>query len=408
MSDKIMTKTNMPDPKESDVIIIGAGPAGLATALGLSGSGLSVTIIDKTLFPRDKVCGGGLSSRSLRVLGELLPASKIGFPMLPIHGFSLVTPDQVEYIYLPAVLGEQPVLGATIDRRLFDHALLEAVVELPGTVFIGETEALAIHTSEGRVDIETSRGCFKGRMAIVADGAHSKLINSLAGDPFDRKTDAIALRGIFKDVKPEGAEAVVSFYFLKDVFPGYFWLFPLPDGHWNAGIYLPLGFKQQKKHNLNRLFFDIIQESSVLSGRFQDAILTGSIGSDILPLGKCCRHYSGERWLSVGDAASLVDPLAGEGIGNALMSGQLAAGHLLEAFRNNNFSTSFNSRYEKELLRRIGPEIKFRQRLIRFFGTKPRLFNWVFRQIARSSVFQRTVVRLLYGNSAPGRLEFYQ
>jgi len=403
---QFLINPDMPDSEESDVIIIGAGPAGLATALGLSGSGLSVKIIDKSCFPRDKVCGGGLSSRSLRVLGDLLPGSIGSFPVLPVKGFSMVTPDQTGYIYLPETLDKQLVLGATTDRRLFDNYLTEAVRDLPDTVFMSETEAVDINIETEHVVIETNKGLIKGKVAVIADGAHSKLINSLAGDPFDRNMDAIALRGIFKDVKPEGEQSVVSFYFLKEVFPGYFWLFPMPDGHWNAGIYLPLRFKQQKKHNLNRLFFDIIQENSVLSGRFQDAVLTGSIESDILPLGKFHRQYSGDRWLSVGDAASLVDPIAGEGIGNALMSGQLAAKHLLDAFLNNDFSAGFNYRYEKELFQHIGPEIKSRSRIIRFLGTKPRLFNWLFRQIARSSYFQTIVVRFLYGISAPGRLEF--
>lgn len=395
---------SMPHAEESDVIIIGAGPAGLATALGLAGSGLKVSVFDKDSFPRDKVCGGGLSSRSLRVIGDLIPDNRLQSSMVLIHGFGVTTPDRHEYHYLPGNPDEPVVMGATINRSRFDEALLDEVLQLPGVTFFPETEVDAVSITDEGASVTTARGTFHAAMVVMAGGAHSQLIDPYAGDPFNRKYDAIALRGIFKDIKPVAGENFVSFYFLKEVFPGYFWIFPSPGGLWNVGIYIPLRFSRQKEYNLNRLFFDIIQENSSLAVRFQDASLTGRIESDILPLGKRARRYSGTRWLSVGDAASLVDPLAGEGIGNALMSGQLAAKHLMNAFEANDFSASFHQQYDRDLMLRLKPEFRLRHRLIRFFGNKPRLFNLLFRQIARSSRFQSAIVKLLYNKPVPGRL----
>jgi len=394
----------MPHAEESDVIIIGAGPAGLATALGLAGSGLKVNVFDKDSFPRDKVCGGGLSSRSLRVINDLIPGNGLQSFSIPIHGFGVTTPDHHEYHYLPGSHDQPVVLGATVNRKQFDAVLLDHVIQQSNVGFFPETEVEAVSITEEGVSVSTTNGTKKASIVVVADGAHSQLVDSFAGDPFDRKCDAVALRGVFKDVKPVAGEHFISFYFLKEVFPGYFWMFPVPGGLWNVGIYIPLRFRHQKEYNLNRLFFDIIQENSELAARFQDATLTGRIESDILPLGKRVRRYSGTRWLSVGDAASLVDPLAGEGIGNALMSGQIAAKHLVKAFEMNDFSASFNQQYDSDLMLRLRPEFRFRHRLIHFFGNKPRLFNLLFRQIARNGRFQSMIVRLLYKKTVPGRL----
>lgn len=394
----------MPDSEESDVIIIGAGPAGLATALGLAKSGLSVLIIDKETFPRDKVCGGGLGSRSIRVLNDLLPDKTLPFPTLSIVGFTVTTPDLKEYVYQ---MHEQPTktrLGVTIHRSDFDSALLAEVMKMGSVRFKPDTEALSIDADEHGVTIQTSTNKLRGQIAVIADGAHSRLTDQVAEAPFERSSDAIALRGIFKGVTPDQGGDVVHFYFFRDVFPGYFWLFPLPNNLWNAGIYLPLRFKHQKTQNLNRLFFDLLQENSVLAGRFQDAVLTGKIESDVLPLAKSGRRFSGNRWLLAGDAAALVDPLAGEGIANALMSGQLAADHIRKAFEINDFGAKHNSRYDEKLLLRVSNEFKSRHRIINFFGTKPRLFSILFKQLARSKAFQRMMIKILYNKTVEGRL----
>lgn len=394
----------MPDSEESDVIIIGAGPAGLATALGLARSGLSILVIDKETFPRDKVCGGGLGSRSVRVLRDLLPENPLPFPTLPILGFTVTTPDLKEYVYQQGDSSDKARLGVTIHRTDLDGALLEEVLKTGKIRFKPETEALSFEPDGLGVTIQTNTISLRAKMVVIADGAHSRLADKVAAAPFDRSTDAIALRGIFKGVAPDQSGDMVHFYFFRDVFPGYFWLFPLPNNLWNAGIYLPLRFKHQKTQNLNRLFFDLLQENSVLAGRFQDAVLTGRIESDVLPLAKTGRRFSGDRWLLAGDAAALVDPLAGEGIANALMSGQLAANHIQKAFDADDFGAAFNSRYDELLLVKLSHEFKSRHRLINFFGTKPRLFSILFKQLARSNAFQRLMIKILYNKTVKGRL----
>lgn len=396
----------MPSVVQSDILVVGCGPAGLATALGLAQSHLKVTLIDKDRFPRDKVCGGGLSSRSLRVLSDLFQGDHSGLSMLPVHGFEVTTPDHHLYRYRPRVSEGELVMGATINRNQFDEELLRRAEQLTNTEVFYSTKVLGIETEHDQVRVKSDDKEFVGKVVVVADGAHSKLIDTLAGKPFDRKRDAIALRGIFKNIRVVDNSNLVGFYFLKEVFPGYFWIFPLPDGLWNAGIYVPLSMRKHKKHNLNRLFFDLIQENSELSARFQDAVLIGQIESDVLPLAKPHRVYSGNRWLSVGDSASLVDPLAGEGIGNALMSGLLAANHLVKAFEHGNFSAQYNQQFDQRLMSVLKKEFSLRGGLIRFFGNKPRLFSFLFREIARSHPFQSLVAKILYKKTVEGRLQF--
>lgn len=398
----------MASVSEFDVVIVGAGPAGLSTALGLKGSGLRVVIIDKERFPRDKVCGGGLSSRSLRVINDLFPDGSFAAPLQAIQGFEITTPDHSVYQYQPVDKGVPLQLGATTDRQKFDEALLQAVLRLPDIEFRERVKANELSFSESQVVVSTTAGELITKMVVLADGAHSQLIGPLSGSAFNRKTDGLALRGIFREVKPTGGEHFVSFYFLKEVFPGYLWIFPTTDGLWNVGVYVPLKSWHHNSFNLNRLFFELIQDNSELASRFQDAVLVGRVESDILPLGKLQRRFSGHRWISAGDSASLIDPLAGEGIGNALMSGQLSAKHLLNVFAQGDFSSGFNHRFDEQLLLRLRGEFLQRQRLIDFFSNKPRFFNLLFRQMARSRFFQRVVVKTLYKKTVAGKLEFYR
>ncbi|HML86358.1 MAG TPA: hypothetical protein PKE52_14480, partial [Bacteroidales bacterium] len=164
------------------------------------------------------------------------------------------------------------------------------------------------------VHVKTTKGTFSAKAIIIAAGAHpAREIEPNGYTPFDRNSDAIALRAYFKDVDQDGLNDQIKFYFFKEIYPGYFWIFPQNNSISNVGVYLPLRYKHQKGINLQSLFYELIQEKSVLASRFQNASLIGKIESSVLPLHKKKRVLSGDRFLVVGDTASLVDELAGEG-----------------------------------------------------------------------------------------------
>jgi geranylgeranyl reductase family protein len=383
-----------------DVIIVGAGPAGVACALGLAGSGLKVKLIDKDQFPREKVCAGGLWLRSVRVLDDLLPfvgSSIESFEnKLNLCGISVCTPDGGKFIHKSNYIGEKrKTLGYTVNREDFDEWLVRCTCKSSEVEFIPSKKVDTVQKTSTGMTVSGEGFAYNAKIVVFADGAQAGISGKLTGMKFSREKDALAVRAYFKHVKKDDNDNVLELCFLKEVFPGYMWLFPLPDDVMNVGVYIPLRFFQQHNANLKRLLFELIQDNSQMAFKFQDATLIGSVRGGLLPLGKKNSVYSGENFLVAGDAASLVDPLGGEGIGNALYSGQLAAKHILECVSQNNFSASFNKAYDKKVLKSIAVDFEFRHWIVKFMQSHPSLFNYGIKKVSSNLAFRKVVASAL-------------
>lgn len=389
----------MPDDL-ADVIIVGAGPAGVATALGLAGSGLKVFLLDKDQFPREKVCGGGLWLRSVRVLNDLLP--NVGSNLqsyrnkAALCGISVCTPEGSNFVYKSNFQGEErKTLGYTVNRDDFDTWMVQQAQRASEIRFFAASHVTEVKTTSTGVHVLGEGFNYQAKMLVFADGAQALASSELSGMQFNRKTDALAIRAYFKGVSTISEDKVLEFCFLKEVYPGYLWLFPLNDDTVNVGLYLPLKYFGKQKANLKNALFELIQENSSLACRFQDATLVGSIRGGLLPLGKSKVVLSGERYLITGDAASLVDPLGGEGIGNALYSGQLAAAHILNCFKADNFSSAFNQRYDQQIHKSILNDFGFRHWLIGFMKKHPGLFNYSVKKVSTNMAFRKMLANAL-------------
>jgi flavin-dependent dehydrogenase len=183
-------------------------------------------------------------------------------------------------------------------------------------------------------------------------------------------------------------------HFLKDTLPGYFWIFPLPNGEANVGLGIESNVVRRKKINLREVMLKAIAENPNISHRFKDATLEGKIQGWGLPMTGTKVQVSDEHFLLAGDAASLIDPFTGEGIGNALYSGMLAAEAAIEALQQQNYSAAFlKERYDDVLFKRIGKELQLSykmQQLIRF----PWLFNLIVNKAQKSPSLQATMTNM--------------
>ena len=389
----------MPGSEDPDVIIIGAGPAGLAAAASLSGSGINVLILEKGSFPRQKVCGGGLGIRSVNALNRILP--KIGgcFNDIPgitaIRGIHVYAPDNQSHILKTSSI--EKLAGYTIERELFDQYLVDLVKKTKGVQFLENHEVDELSTDEDGIRLKGENFDFRAPMVIIADGAHSHLAQQLTGIGFDKDKDAVAVRGIFKNTKLPDEEKLIEFFFFEEIFPGYLWIFPLDDNTSNVGLYIPLKFATEADKNYKRLLFDLIDEKSVLADRFQDAVIADDIEGGIIPLGKLDLSYSGDHFLIAGDAASLVDPLAGEGIGNALLSGEKAAEQILRCFEERRFDAGFNKEYDKKIHDITDSEFKTNHRVIKFFNSNPKVFSYLLRMVDSNQYMRNLAADYLAG-----------
>jgi geranylgeranyl reductase family protein len=291
-----------------DVIVVGAGPSGTAAAFQLARSGYRVMMLDKVTFPRVKPCGGGITIKSL----DLLPWS-VG-PVI-----ERATRDLRMGIKTSAGRREQVFSGhahicvfsvrAEFDRLNFEKALQE------GVEFQLAVKLEAIEERTDHVALSFDGKTVSARFLIGADGANSttrRLLN--AGRTFHR---GFALEGhvSYADL---GIEPVPEFFF-GIVRNGYGWLFPKRT-HVNVGIYtfdsnVALSKDQLRSYAVDRIGTDRISD---IAG---------------FPLGFGGRHYAPnrERIVLVGDAAGFSEPLLGEGIHNALKSGQAAAAAIIAA-----------------------------------------------------------------------------
>ena len=367
-----------------DVIIVGAGPAGTACALRLKDSGLSVAMLDKQSFPRDKVCGDAIPGRAIKILHQIDPVFASAFKDFD----KKFTSNRTRFMYNRKSLNFQWVGEAyTCARINFDNFLFTLVknktqVEVYECVVIKN-----LKISENKVTFfeETNDIFFEATMIIGADGAQSLLAKLLTARTIDRDHHVGSVRSYYKDVTGTVSNTTEVFFEKKSL-PSYLWVFPLPGNVCNVGFGMLSSTIARKKINLRAMFFQFIKEHPELNERFKNAEMVGELEGFGLPLGSRKVIMSGDNFLLVGDAASLIDPFSGEGIGNAMLSGKLAAEQVIDSFKIKNFSAEKLSNYDTQLMKVIGKEMKLRYKAQQLLAKYPFLLDIIFK-LSKNKMF---------------------
>ena len=345
-----------------DVLISGAGPAGCTAALALGSSGLRVALIEKENFPREKVCGDAIPAYVPKVLNTINPEYAIAFKGLVEKAEAdvcrFVGPDR------KAIDLKFTESGFICKRQIFDNFLFELVTGLSNVTIFKETAVSDITIKQNHALIRAGNDLMvTARLAIGCDGPGSILRKRLAATKVNAGESSVAARAYFRNVK-DNPPGTLEFHFLKEVLPGYFWIFPLPDNEYNVGLGMPSKIITEKKINLRNEILRIIERDPFLGPRFSDAEMRGEIRGHLLPLLTSKNRVSGERFMLCGDAASLVNPATGSGIGQAMQSGRFAGWQALKCFEKNDFTAGFIRSYDNTVYDKIWRENK-NYRLIR-------------------------------------------
>ena len=304
--------------EKRDLLVIGGGPAGAATAIRAARAGVNVTVFEKGLRGRDKVCGDGLTPRAVAALHEL------EIDMDDAHridGLRMIAGTTRRELPWPDN-GRFAPHGAVWPRRRLDEALI-SVAEKAGAEIRFETEALPMLDGERVVGVEAGGEKFEAPMTVVAAGAPGAVARMLGAERDPNEPFGLAIRTYAESPRhtDRHLEACLT---LKDEHgtsvPGYGWMFPAGDGTVNIGVGALSTMKGFKKLNLNKL-----QES------YRQLVMPEwDLGPDLekprawrLPMSALKRH--GDGWVAIGDAAGLVNPMNGEGIDYGLESGMIAA-----------------------------------------------------------------------------------
>src|SRR3989338_7354364 len=323
---------------EYDVIIVGGGPAGSSTALVVNKNGVkNVLLVDKARFPRDKICGDAFSGKSMGIARELgILYDYNGAPHEPVYGVLFSSPKgTIVDIPFPGAEDRKKTKPGFCMRRintdnvLFSNAKkkVDTIEEFTVTDLIWENDFVAGIKGKQKDGNEIQ---IRSKLVIGADGTNSVIAQKVGQSLSPPEHQVIATRGYYHGVT--GMSGNIELHFVDEVMPGYFWIFPLDNGWANVGLGLLTSEKQKRGLDLKKTQELIIANNPLFKDRFKDAKID-ELGIKVwtLPLASYHRKNHGNGWLLVGDAASLIDPFSGEGVGNAMTAGKFAGKHVARA-----------------------------------------------------------------------------
>ncbi len=349
---------------------------------------LRIALVDKSSFPRDKVCGDAIGGRVKHVLNKIHPEYTIrlaSFPLANISSsWSLHAPNG-KHVDLDFV---NP--GYVSKREDFDNFLVDLVKEKEKITFLENFSANKVNDEGNLMTLTNEKGeVLFTKLLIACDGAHSIVSKQLAGFKVDLKHYSGAVRTYYENIDGISNPNAIEIHLIKDFLPGYFWLFPFDEHRANVGFGMLSDDIRKRKINLKNAFHEIIQHAPGISDRFKNAHATSDLEGYGLPLGGLKRNISGMGYMLCGDAASLIDPLNGEGIGNAMWSGYLAAQQAERCFLKDDFSAHHMLNYDESVYKKLGSELKSKLLMQKIFNrawlinslvslaiSNPRLKNW--------------------------------
>lgn len=342
--------------KQYDAIVVGAGPSGSACAALLANKGAKVLLLDKAHFPRDKPCGDAVGGKALNVLAELGLENELkekGF--LRSSGLVFSSPSGQEAM-IPLLAEGNEMAGGFVCRRMdFDSIVFQNAKTKCETKEGCEIVEL-VRDGDRIAGVKTSDGEeFFAKLVIGADGANSLVARKTGCFAIEPAHYCSALRAYYSGIT--GMQGNVEIHFLPESMPGYFWIFPLSEHEANVGVGMLLSEITKRKLNLSRVLEQCLKNRR-FAGRFDSARLEGKIVGWSLPLASAKRRCAGNGFVLLGDAAALIDPFSGEGVGNGMKSAKILADTLGGKIASGEITEEDCLRYERELWKEIGNDVQ--------------------------------------------------
>lgn len=410
-------------PPTYDLLVIGAGPAGAATAYWAAQRGAKVVAVEKQTFPRDKTCGDGLTPRAVKELDDMGLADNLA-RCHRHQGLRVRAHNSVMELPWPSH-PEYPDFGYVVRRRELDDLLAQHAKSAGAEIWFGCEAVKPLLDEAPAADAAKANGTapatsvmpaqapllgaqvrdkaskelidIQARCVVVADGANSRFGRALGCRRNRSLAQGMAIRTYFQS--PAAADTwIESALDIRDrrgnALPGYGWIFPLGDGSINAGIGLLSTFRDYKNVNTSWL---MDEWAHALPDYWQidpTAPEIPPVGGR-LPMGGSVSPKAGPNWLVVGDAAGTINPFNGEGIDYAYETGRAAANFALASLSSATTPTQLADDYQiwladtYELYFKVGqlfaraigrPE--FIQRLIQVGMKSQTLMEWALRIMA--------------------------
>jgi geranylgeranyl reductase family protein len=394
-----------------DLIIVGAGPAGASAALYAQRHGMKTLLLDKDRFPRDKICGDALSGKSVSILHELglleevsrLPGALINEVVFGSPDHTDVHIDLQRYDHRDLLTGKvMPMQGYVIRRQIFDHFLFKKARQVAAETIEGFTvrelikENGVVQGVKGHIEGCEAQVEYRGRVVLGCDGFNSIVARKTGLYEHESQHWVVALRCYYKNVADLTDQ--IELHFVDEVLPGYFWIFPLENGCANVGIGMLHEYIKKRSVNLKQALDEVIARPPFAARFAQAQPLEEPVGWN-LPVGSKRRRSYGDGFMLLGDAAGLIDPFTGEGIGNALYSARCAVETAKAAIQLGDTRAAVLKGYEDTLWEAIGDELKISTRLQQMGRWRP-LLNFTLHKAARNPKISDLVCGMI-ANAVP-------
>ncbi|MCW2598742.1 MAG: geranylgeranyl reductase [Frankiales bacterium] len=318
--------------QDADVIVVGAGPGGSATAHALAQFGLDVLLLEKTAFPREKVCGDGLTPRAVKSLVEMGIDTSESNGFIRNRGLRILGGGVRLELPWPE-LATYPDYGLVRPRLDFDE-LLARTAQKAGARLQELTNVTAPVLENGRVVGVTAKVgpdktevTYRAPVTIACDGSSARLALSLGISKRDDRPMGVAVRRYFTSPRHDD-DMLESWLELRapngDLLPGYGWVFGVGDGTSNVGLGILNTTRAWQDTDYKKL---MARWTGAMPAEWQydEEHATGPVRGGALPMGFNRQPHYQDGLVLVGDAAGAVNPFNGEGIAYAMESGRLAA-----------------------------------------------------------------------------------
>lgn len=363
---------------DCDVLIVGGGPGGSALALQLAQQGINTIVLEASTFPRDKICGDGVSPVAVAELDKLGIAGHQKFKKEnEITKVGLFIKEEKVFIDLPKT-NSLPFHARIIPRLQLDNWIYEAAKK-KGAVFM-EDARLVDYTITGSA--ATAEVKHKGetkfiltKIIVGADGSNSTVARIMNGEKASENFRLLGLRAYYENVN--GPDDRVDIFFTKENFPGIYWMFPVGKNEANIGLAMVASTMPRNEQHVKTLLTKHIEENPAIKERIGKGTLKGKIAGWPLSFYNPKSKITANRLLLIGDAAGLINPLSGDGIQYALLSARWACDCIVECMDQDDFSETALLQYRKKINKELEYDFALSNLLIQFGRNRSLVPVWM-------------------------------